>query len=334
MYSGIDELKSLIRETFKNKIDNYLFDNIFHMTDDEDEYYELNPIIEEYKIFKNKRDNGRLILPKKLFKQRKKRYGTRNIYEYDKWFFKETRLNSYEDYTELFAEEIFKYFGINNTFYDLATLDNKKGVISYDFRNNNEYVVAKDIISEVINSDNINEIIKYNNINSLRFILEEYTKKHNLKIDIKSTIKSLEKLILIDMLLLQNDRNPNNYGFIIKNNELVLTRVFDNSNAVSSNHIDRNPLDSFPLLTIDQNTFASYYDEIENNRDFYQELLNYIKEIENNLDDFFTIIENKIESPLPEEYKLYIKENLKKHFTNIKEIYKEKTLVLNKKSIN
>ena len=334
MYFGIDELKKLIREEFKNKINNYQFDNVFHMTDDEDEYYELEPIIEEYKIFKNKRDNGRLIIPNELFKPRKKRYGTRNIYEYNKWFFKETRTNSYEDYTELFSEEIFKYFGINNTFYDLAILNDKKGVISYDFTNGNEYINGKDIISEIINSDDIKEIVKYNNINSLRYIIEEYAKKHKLKINIENIIKKLEKIILIDMLLLQNDRNPNNYGFIIDNNELVLARIFDNSNAISSNHIDRNPINSFPLLTIDENTYTSFYDEIENNKDFYRELLDYINEIEDKLDDFFTMIENKIESPLPEEYKLFVKENLKKHFNNIKEIYKEKTLVLNKKSIN
>lgn len=48
LYKNVEELKQLIRNKYKNLVDNYKFDNIFHMTDDEKEYLFTLKILSEY----------------------------------------------------------------------------------------------------------------------------------------------------------------------------------------------------------------------------------------------------------------------------------------------
>ena len=45
IYENIENLKQFIRKKYKTKVENYSFDNVFHMTDDEKEYdFVLNVI--------------------------------------------------------------------------------------------------------------------------------------------------------------------------------------------------------------------------------------------------------------------------------------------------
>ena len=317
MYKGIDEFKKIIRAKFKSKINNYVFDNIFHMTDNEIEYYNLSALIDEYLTLK-KRKNGRIQLSEKNFKLIIDRI-ERKKYKYNNWIFKEIRENSYEDYCELFCEEIFRRFNLPPAFYDLAILNNKNGVITYDFTKNKKYISANDLIGEIINSNNINDIMKYNNYDSLINILLIFCKKHNLNINnFNSLINNIKKMMIIDLLLLQSDRNPNNYGFII-NGRVELSRIFDNSNAMSCNHIDRNPYNNKPILT-ENKLNNNFYEEMSNNVEFYKDVTKYIDYIENNLEDIFMNIENKINKKLPLKIKNYIINILNHHFSSIKNI--------------
>ena len=316
MYKEIDEFKELIRNSYKEKVKGYIFDNVFHMTDNEIEYYDLSALVDMYLLLKSKRKDGRIILSNKSFHLIIDRV-ERKKYQYKKWIFKEIRKNSYEDYCELFCEEVFRRFNLSSAFYDLGTLNNNKGVITYDFIVNKKYISAKELIGEIIESNNINNIMKNNNYNSLVEILLKYCNKYYLdKSNFDLLLSEIKKMIIIDLILLQSDRNPNNYGFII-NEKLELSRIFDNSNAMSCNHIDRNPYDNTPLLTV-KNERNNYYKEIENNVDFYKDIIIYIKYLENNMEDIFRSIENKINNEFPLIIKNYITKILKQHFTNIK----------------
>ena len=316
MYKGIDEFKGLIRNTYKEKVKGYIFDNVFHMTDNEIEYYDLSALIDKYLLLKEKRKDGRIILSKNLFhlivdRVERKKYQNKN------WIFKEIRKNSYEDYCELFCEEVFRRFDLPSAFYDLALLNNREGVITYDFIRNEKYKSAKELIGEMIKSDEIKNIMEYNNYNSLIEILFKYCNKYDLDIsNLDLILAKIKKMMLLDILLLQSDRNPNNYGFII-NEKIELSRIFDNSNAMSCNHIDRSPYNNIPLLTV-KNKKNNYYKEIEDNLDFYKDIIIYIKYIESNMEDIFRSVENKINNPFPSIIKKYITKILKQHFSNIK----------------
>ena len=49
LYKSVYELKQSIRNIYKDKIKNYSYDNIYHMTDDENEYVLTKNIINKYK---------------------------------------------------------------------------------------------------------------------------------------------------------------------------------------------------------------------------------------------------------------------------------------------
>ena len=315
LHKDVDSFKSMIREEFKDKIDNYTFDNIFHMADDEDEYYELSALLSEYMLFNDIREDGRLLLPKNCFKQID--IGKRKKYKYDKWFFKEIRENSYEDYCELFCEEVFKRYNLKPAFYDLATLDNKDGIISYDFINNKKFISAKDLISEIIESNSIEDIMKHNNYNELLKVILKYCEKHNIDTsNIDELLHQIKEMMLVDIILLQSDRNPNNYGFII-GKQLELAKVFDNSNAMGCNHIEKSPYNNTPLLTVNSNRL-DYYNEVRRNINFYKKIIEYIDDLERNIDEIFYLVENKTNNETPQKVKKYIKNTLNTHFNNLK----------------
>ena len=48
MFEEIAELKSFIRKYFKKKIKHYAYDNIFHLTVDDDEYQYTDEVCKKY----------------------------------------------------------------------------------------------------------------------------------------------------------------------------------------------------------------------------------------------------------------------------------------------
>ena len=48
VYADLNDLKVYIRDKYSKKIDNYYFDNVFHCTDDLDDYKEDYDIIKKY----------------------------------------------------------------------------------------------------------------------------------------------------------------------------------------------------------------------------------------------------------------------------------------------
>lgn len=57
VFSEIQDLKLLIRNKYKEKVENYFFDNVFHMSDDEFEYVEGLKILSKY--LDNSKSNNR-----------------------------------------------------------------------------------------------------------------------------------------------------------------------------------------------------------------------------------------------------------------------------------
>ena len=57
MYSEIAELKSYIRKYFKKKIRDYAYDNIFHLTVDDEEFQYTDQVCKKYIKSYNKRGN-------------------------------------------------------------------------------------------------------------------------------------------------------------------------------------------------------------------------------------------------------------------------------------
>ena len=322
MYFGVDEFKSEIRNCFMNVVNNYKFDNVFHMSDDESEYYYMKAIIDEFQQFKSDRIDGRIVLDNYNFIKREYN-GYRKKYTYKDWIFKEIRSNSFEDSCELFCEEFAKILDIDCAFYDYAILNGVNGVITYNFNTDDSFISSYDLISDVLNDSDINNVMKFNNIVAMQDILYKYVAKYNIcDYDIDEIISKMKKVMIFDMLFMQNDRNPNNYGFVVRNGSISFARIFDNSNAMSCNHVDKSPFNNQPLFTVYGNG-STFIAEIENNIEFYEEIVDYIRIVEENMDDVFKKMKIKTSLPVSTIFMKYVKCILNEHFNNIKSVYKK-----------
>lgn len=84
-------------------------------------------------------------------------------------------------------------------------------------------------------SHSIETIIKYNNIDDLEIIIEKLSSIYN--IDLSSVVKNLKQTYVIDLLLLQSDRNPYNWGILIDKStgKIRFAPLYDNSNISNFN---------------------------------------------------------------------------------------------------
>lgn len=156
-----------------------------------------------------------------------------------KWFifddsnilFKETNENTYEEYAEMLATEIFRQVGFETADYDLAILHGKKGVISRDFLKKGELIISGKTIlknyGEILNENLLNEPINstYNTLIDIENALKIYTS------DIKKTMKQLDLLFSIDCIMSQSDRHWRNWSIILSqiNSSMRLAPQYDSS---------------------------------------------------------------------------------------------------------
>ena len=209
------------------------------------------------------------------------------------------------------------------------------GVVTYNFDKDDTFISAKDLISDVLNDSDINSIMSVNNYEDMQNVLFEYIKKHNIQdYDMNEIMGKMKKVMLFDMIFMQSDRNPNNYGFVVKNGSIDFARIFDNSNAMSCNHIDKSPFDNQPLLTVKGNS-TGFMDELESNPTFYEDILEYVDIVEENLEDVFEKMEIKAMAPISDNFKLHVEDTLGQHFKNIRKVYNvgNKQMVLGKKVV-
>ncbi len=257
IYKNVEELKNYIRNKYRNKVDNYAFDNVFHMTDDEKEYEEtlklvINYIINYFNINKHIFDLDEILYIKPEYFD--KSLGKRNkLFLFDNQIiFKEKKAYSLENFSEVFCYHFFKKLDINNAEYYFSKYKNVDGVVTNNFINSEEifidgtkiidayltYVETGKVKFNTENKHDIEFITRYNNIDDLKRIFEYFSSIYN--IDLNIIINSLKKIFVIDLLFFQSDRNPYNWGILINktNNRAQLAPLYDNSNIFNFNKPD------------------------------------------------------------------------------------------------
>lgn len=170
------------------------------------------------------------------------------IYDNEKYLFKPLEEADYNVWGELLSEEIAKILDIPCAEYRVATLNDQKGILSKSFlKKNNTLLIGSEIYQDFFykmhyeknNYSHILDILKddaskkkyifryLNNIHLTSEIL-----KNNDKINEKDTIEiinSLTKMLFFDLITLQYDRHPNNWGIIQSNTNYFLSPLYDNS---------------------------------------------------------------------------------------------------------
>lgn len=354
VYENVEKLKQFIRNKYKNLVIDYSFDNIFHMTDDELEYEKTLLIIKKHFLVNLINSShgfvhldNYLIGPKNPIKKselngkRDKFWFAGNLFMY-----KTIKEDSYEVYAELFADAIAKILGIESAFYIPTEYHNSRGNITLNFINKNEiFIDGSHIINFYLTGSNekndtmsMEIICQYNNFEALPTIIENFCIKNNLHYDVNIII-GLKKMFVFDMILLQTDRHPNNWGILInrKSNVVKLAPMYDNSSIMGMNkNITKiiksklNDIYNFPTMMVptSQNSFFDYKLNLVENVDdeelisIFSEYLNLLKSI--NIDLIFTNIQNLNNITIPLNFKLKIKELLYANIDNLSFIMAKK----------
>lgn len=329
LYSSVLDLKEHMRQKYKDKIEHYQFDNVFHMTDDESEFYITDAIIREIMMSPTRVD-GYIILDDVDIRRNEKE-GLRKKVFFDNFMFKEIREGSYEDYCELFNEEVLKLLDIDCAFYDLAQLNGKKGVITNLFCDKKDFVSGLEIIKKNCKTDDIREIMKYNNLVSLDEIIAQYLKSNGCYDDYiyNAITEKVRTMLVTDLAMLQSDRNPNNWGIIKKGDHYDLASIFDNSNCANSNHIDRNPFDIDILLKYKNDDSNDVY-QIIADHDLKEEVIDILNTVLNNFEYIMSRIELKTAYQVPEKFKQRTFNIYNQHLNNIKDKCKNSTHTIKK----
>lgn len=257
VYKSVEELKNYIRNKYKNQVNNYAFDNIFHMTDDENEYEDTVKLIIKYIIdyfYSNK--NG-IDLDKILYKSVQcfdNNIGKRNkLFLFDRQImYKEKKNGSLEDFAEVFCYQFLKKLDITTAEYYFASYKSINGVVTKNFINKEEifidgthlidtyltYLETKKIEFNININHNIELITKYNNIEDLTNIFEIFSLVNNMNFNL--IINQLKETFAIDLLFLQSDRNSNNWGILFnqKDGRIRFAPLYDNSNIFNFNKPD------------------------------------------------------------------------------------------------
>ena len=244
MYKNVLDLKVFIRRKYRHLIKNNMleeklkvnYDNVFHMTDDEMEYSENLPVILKYLSDKIIRHKGFLDIDKFVDynNERREELGTRNnIWITDSLMFKEEPKGTFEASAEVFSSYVYKKAGFNTAFYDFADFRSQHGVITKKVYSNNECFFDGVSIMKLDRNISKKDQIMNNNIPTIIHNLKLFCTKHGFCYN--STIeKELIKLYIFDLLFLQPDRNPSNYGFVFDSKKRCHLVIFDNSNILLS----------------------------------------------------------------------------------------------------
>lgn len=366
IYEDVEKLKVYMREKYRNKVNNYAYDNVYHMTDDEDEYKITIELIINYILFYFSSDKttinlDELMYYKKNFLKKNYKNGKRNKLTLcdDKLIYKEGKENSFESEAELFTFYFLKKLGIESAKCYMSSYLGNKGIITKNFINDSQsfydgthiidlylnYLETGELsYSQEIRHD-IEEITKFNNLDDLSNVFEIL--EHLTGIKFCSLIAELKKVYSVDMLLLQSDRNSNNWGILYDNitSEVRLSPLFDNSNIFGFNKPDKIKemidfkisdkefilslyKDNFTLLRLhrEDNIFDSKLNIMDSVDD--HEVLSYLKNMIDKIE--FYGLEKLINDVLFEsgisslEFKVLIFKSLNASIMHLKSIFKNK----------
>lgn len=346
IYENVENLKNEIRQKYKGKIDFYSYDNLFHMTDDSKEYEITLLIIKKFLLSRITKhgilDLSKLLMESKDFLPHNEENGKRNKFwiANNTFMFKQSKIDTYEMYSELFADELAHLIGLKVASYFPAKYETN-GLLTLNFLENNETLISGNQIihwflleySKNNSIITIEEICRHNNLAELPIILQLYCMKNRLNFSY-DLVTNLKKTFVFDSILLQTDRTPNNWGIIVDNisKNVRFAPLYDNSSIFGMskklNGVALVELYDMPtMLRIDENT-----DFFENKLEFISRLDD--EEVEHFLEKYLLIFENldlcklfknielKHNIIIPEDFKERIlklwRENLEKFRTKIK----------------
>lgn len=356
IYKNIEELKKIIRSKYEQKILNYSFDNVFHMTDDETEYLETLQIIKKHLIISFVNNSGYMKLndylyTNKKFVEKNEQTGKRDKFWFadNMFMYKNVKENSYELYSELFVDEVANILGLKCAKYIPTIYNDSKGITTLNFVDDNQVFVDGSHIIDFnlsgICSENLispmETIYKHNNLEIIPKLLKNYCFELGIIYSDK-LIEDLKKIFVFDTILLQSDRNPNNWGILIDRNSRVaeIAPLYDNSNMMGMNKdigvISNLKLEDVycfatALVPNAADSFFSYkLNLIENICDssivsIYEDYLEKFKAID--IDTIFYDIEIKNNIAIPDDFKEIAYKFLNENILNLSSIIESKEKV-------
>ena len=244
MYQNVLDMKVGIRRKYKYLIKENSFgtkngvsyDNVFHMTDDEQEYNDNLLSVIPF-LIKHNPNEGPLSLEYFVDKNDTvfEKNGSRKAY----WLtpdlmFKEETDGTYESYSELFNSHLMKKLGLKNScYYGLAEYNGKRGVITSNLAKGNDekLILGSDIFNKYGIYDR-KELIYYNSLDMLPIIIKKFCDDNDYVYN-EDIEKEFEKLFMYDLITMQSDRNPSNWGIICNNKTRAISlSYFDHSNML------------------------------------------------------------------------------------------------------
>ena len=178
------------------------------------------------------------------------------IYNDERFLFKPVEEFDYNVWGELLSAEIAKELGIPCALYRVGIFNGKLGIISKSFlKKDDTLVLGSQIFQEFFNNfgdeaslfQNSKFLEEYqipnfflglnsydkkrytfnflNNLEQVKSILDRDTKVNEKQV--YEIMKNMTNMLLFDLITLQGDRHPNNWG-IIKNDNVTFSPLFDN----------------------------------------------------------------------------------------------------------
>lgn len=263
--------------------------------------------------------------------------------------------NSYDEaYVELFAEEIAKIIGIKTAHYDLAIFRGRKGVISYNFINENDsYYSGYEIISKFVEEtlednlelsdlygvdseeDPIYACEQLNNLEDIWAILEIiYKDNPNKEQIVFRIVDGLVDKLIFDIIAGNLDDHAENWGILNDN----LAPVFDNgkilnihSNLFLKDYFDSSSLENVNLrFTVDSSDCKKALEVLKyflniSSSEYKDRIINKINVLKQNMEYIPNIIEKRTEQVMPDYLKQYFITTTLVNIDNIDEIVNNKT---------
>ena len=177
----------------------------------------------------------------------------------NRYLFKKTKEFEYNMWGELLSKEFADELGIKCAKYGLASFNDKAGFLTKSFiKGNDELIHGNELIQRAIDN-NISQIIteKAENIakenegnvsitcskklNNFKDMCEIINKNQEFSEEEKKNIKyNLAVLLCFDMITMQQDRHPNNYGLLKKDDKYSFSPIFDNNCSFGLEYFDMN----------------------------------------------------------------------------------------------
>lgn len=186
------------------------------------------------------------------------------IYKDERYLFKPLNDCKYNMWSELICSKLAEKLGLKVAKYRVAKFGNLEGVITKSFLDKDEKLILgaeifqnffnhyphKESSKHLINNKKVRELyqlpdefIKYNAYDRKRYIFNHLNNiedvwsileliYHTDKEETKNIIDYLMKLLVFDLITIQGDRHPNNWGIIKKGNKYLPCTIFDNATSL------------------------------------------------------------------------------------------------------